>query len=189
VDEDHFDDLTRVLSGTRRFALRGALAVATGWLGVRGVDARKKRKHKRKKRKPKAVPNEYGCLEVGAPCTTVNQCCSGVCEGKKCRAHDTGTCDQQADGVCEAGNYISTLCNGNLCLCARTTAGSKFCGNFDSLYDSCVNCQRDADCAALGFPAGSACVPFVGEHEVCKSVCEDTGGMACLPPCGYVAPD
>lgn len=188
MESPHFDDLTRALSGTRRSVLSGTLALAAGWLGAAASDAKKKRKHKHKKRKPKAKPNEYGCLEVGAPCTTVNQCCSSICDGKKCRAHGAGTCDQQADGVCEAGNYLSTLCNGDICICARTTAGSKFCGMItNSPIDICADCQRDADCAALGYPVGFACVPFGGDHTVCKGVCE--GGTGCVAPCGYAPPE
>ena len=39
----------------------------------------------------------------------------------------------------------------------ETTAGSNFCTQYG--YGMCAACKRDADCAALGAPAGSARVP------------------------------
>jgi hypothetical protein len=142
------------------------LAAATGFLAKPGADAKKKRKHK--KRKPKAQPNEFGCLEVGDPCKSDEQCCSGVCEGKKCRAHDTGTCKQ--DG------QLAPCNNRTNCGCFTTTAGSDICAELFPPSD-CAACQRDADCEALGFPLGSACAPYD-----CPS------GTACMVPCGKAPP-
>jgi hypothetical protein len=65
------------------------------------------------------------------------------------------------------------VCNGNKGICFRTTAGSNVCiNNFD-----CADCQRDVDCAALGYPSGAACVP-VGGDLACAGLCET--GMACV---------
>lgn len=181
MDGSHFDDLLRSLTRPRRSLLGGSLALATGWLGVSAIDAKKKRKHKKRKAK-KAKPNEFGCLELGDPCQSEDQCCSGICEGKKgkktCRAHDTGTCDQTAVGYCEAENPNLTVCNGGNCLCFATTAGSNVCTN----NVTCTDCKRDADCLALGFPRGSACAP-VGGDLACDVLCPETG-MACIAPCG-----
>jgi hypothetical protein len=142
-----------------------------------------KKRHHGKKRK-RARPNQFGCLEVGDPCKNVTQCCSGICDGKKgkrsCRAHGTGVCDQQAEGICTAVNPKLTACdNSGECACFRTTAGSNFCAN-TFVETACADCRKDADCAALGFPAGSACLPFFQGN--CVASCET--GMACLPPCG-----
>jgi hypothetical protein len=189
MDSLHFDDLIRALAGSRRSLLSGGLSLATGLLGIANTDARKKRKRKhkhKKKRTPTATPNEFGCLEVGDPCTSEAQCCSGICEGKKgnktCRAHGTGTCDQDGPNFCTAA---TTLCyNSASCVCARTTAGSNFCGS-GLLPSDCAVCQTDADCEALGFPAGSACVQW--SSGFCAGFCES--GMACIAPCGTPAPE
>ena len=81
MDGLQFDTIVRSFTESRRSLLGTALAATAGWLGVAAADARKKRKHK--KRKPKAKPNEYGCLEVDDPCKRESDCCSGICEGKR----------------------------------------------------------------------------------------------------------
>jgi hypothetical protein len=96
MDDHGFDDLLRALSQPRRSFLAGVVAIAAGWRGGRDASAKKKRKRKhRKKRRRTATPNEFGCLEVGDPCKSSDQCCSGICDGKKdnksCRAHGGGT--------------------------------------------------------------------------------------------------
>lgn len=159
----------------RREVLRG-LAGAGLALGLArftgGADAKKKR---RKKRPKSPKPNAFGCLEVGDTCRNASQCCSGVCEGKHgkrtCRAHDTGTCKQ--DGELKPCNNRTT------CGCFRTTAGSDVCAGLFG-PSACADCQRDADCLALGFPPGSAC-------GLSAIPCES--GMACYVPCGAELPD
>jgi hypothetical protein len=183
VDQNHFERLTKALIAipSRRDVLRGlsGLGLALGVARLPVVVDAKKRKHKKKKKDKKAKPNAFGCLEVGDPCKSADQCCSGICEGKKCRSHDTGTCNQEAPGVCEEGNPPKAHCNGSICWCLRTTAGSNFCGNTGG-PSACADCQKDADCEALGFPSGSACVPY---SEGNCSYCGE-GGMACVVPCG-----
>lgn len=178
MNADRFDELLRVMTGSRRMALGAALA-AVGAGFVPGSDAAGKSRKPGKAKKPK--PNVYGCLNVGARCKRAEQCCSGICEGKKgrrkCRAHDTGTCDQDAPGYCEAGNPYLAQCNGGGCLCFRTTGDSRFCAG--SVV--CETCQRDADCLSLGYPPGSACAPVSGDLA-CEEICES--GMACVTPCG-----
>jgi hypothetical protein len=185
MDSKRFDALARSLGGSRRSLLAGGLALTAGGLGASALDARKRKK--RKKRKPTARPNEFGCLEVNDPCARAEECCSGICEGKKCRAHDTGTCRQDRQGVCSATtNDVPTLTCGNDCYCFRTTAGSNFCAVPPAAVGDpkCVDCKKDADCQALGFPAGSACVPVDLGH--CSGRCAT--GMACLVPCGVDFP-
>jgi hypothetical protein len=188
MDGSQFDSLLRSLMESRRSLLSGALALAGGTLGIANAGARKRRKKKGKKAK-KPKPNAYGCLSVGAACTSEAQCCSGICDGKKgkklCLAHDTGMCDQEAPGYCEAASPYQTRCNNQLlCLCTRTTAGSTICGTVGG-PSICTNCTKDADCVAQGLPAGSACVPFTEGN--CAGNCES--GMACMAPCGSPLPD
>jgi hypothetical protein len=183
MNSRYFDGLICSLVASRRALFPGMLAMAAGWVGVSTGEAKKKHKHKAKK----ANPNEFGCISVGKTCKNAEQCCSGACEGKKgkkrCRAHDTGTCDQNVDGICEADDLAQTLC-GDTCACIRTTAGSNVC--FDPGAGSdCADCQKDADCQALGFPAGSACAPSTGIN--CAGACES--GMLCAVPCGVAPPE
>jgi hypothetical protein len=177
---------------SRRDVLRGlaGAGLGLGMLHVPAVvDAKKKRKRKDKnrKRKPKAKPNQYGCLEVGTPCKSTEQCCSGVCEGKKgktrCRAHGTGTCDQEMPGLCSEPAVLA-VCNGSdQCACLRSTANSNFCAQIGQVR--CIACRKDADCVAQGMPPGSACLPIVGRF--CMGECPETG-MVCMTPCGTMMP-
>jgi hypothetical protein len=65
----------------------------------------------------------------------------------------------------------------------ETTAGSIFCADYS--IGECANCHTDADCEALGAPAGSACVPvatgYCGEFAC-------PGKKACMPRCGKPGP-
>jgi hypothetical protein len=190
MHHDHFDTLTRAVARvpSRRDLLRGlaGLGLGLGLTQFSEIAETKKRKHKRKrtKRKPKVRPNEFGCFEVGDPCRSEADCCSGICEGKRCRAHDTGTCEQGVPGYCQTSllELDKLMCNNDKdCYCLRTTAGSNFCADIDT-PDTCAACQRDSDCEAQGFPPGSACAPVTERH--CAGACES--GMVCQPPCGSV---
>lgn len=196
MDQNRFDVLARALSSmpTRRHLLRGLAGGGLGFSSLRlpaVTEARKKEKHKKRQKKVKA--NAFGCLSVDKTCNNAGQCCSGICEGKKgkrtCRAHGAGTCDQNAPGICEAVDPLQTLCNGvDNCACFRTTAGSNFCVDAVATgsKDFCVNCKKDADCEALGFPPGSACVP-ASDGNCAASTCEI--GMICAVPCGARPPE
>jgi hypothetical protein len=189
---DHVDAMTRTwtILPSRRDVLRGLAGAGLGLGSARlpvVVAARKKRQHKNKEKK--ARPNAFGCLEVGDPCKNATQCCSGSCDGRKgnkrCRAHDTGVCDQEAPGYCESASPFQTRCNNQSnCFCTRTTAGSNICGTVNA-PSVCTDCKKDADCEALGLPLGSACVPF--SEGNCAGNCE--GGMACMALCGSEIPD
>jgi hypothetical protein len=191
LEAQRFDTFARLLARTttrRRLFFSLALSPFAGILAARHAeDAAARRKRKKRAKKPK--PNEYGCLEIGKSCNVEEQCCSGICEGKrekrKCRAHGIGTCEQNEPGLCEAGNPLDTVCNGE-CLCVRTTAGSNYCGTL-LMPSACADCKKDADCEAQGFPTGTACVPFGGEFT-CAGQCEETG-MACIVPCGTPLPE
>jgi hypothetical protein len=181
MDGSRFDALVQSHLGSRRSLLAGGLGLAM--LCRPAISGAKKKKHKRKKHRKMqpSTPNEFGCLEVDDPCTSDDGCCSSVCEGNKrrrtCRAHHTGTCARDQPGYCAVDNPELVLCNGENGgggACFRTTAGSNVCSN----RFECEDCRRDADCEALGYPSGAACVPIEGDL-LCANGCEETG-MACV---------
>lgn len=191
MHERRFDELLHAFATGR--SRRATLAsLASGILAAgsaarwESADARKKGKRQKIKR------NEFGCVNVGSFCKNSGHCCSGICQGKKgkrkCRAHDSALCDQDAAGVCTAPNPVATACNNRAdCACITTTGGSSicaelFCGNPGC--SECADCRQDADCLALGFPAGVACAPV--SKGLCAGFCET--GMACVLPCGAEPP-
>jgi hypothetical protein len=193
MDQQHLTRVTRSLSGmpSRRDVLRGLAAAGLGLGSARLPVATEAKKRKRKKKEKQPKPNAFGCLEVGDACTSEEQCCSGICDGKKgerkCRAHDAGTCKQDAVGVCREGNPLLALCNQDVnCVCFRTTAGSNACAQLIAENGSqCADCQKDADCLTLGFPTGTVCAPLV--VGICDDMCEGT--MGCMVPCATGIPE
>jgi hypothetical protein len=142
------------------------------------VDARKKKRRKRKKhkKKQKVAFNAFGCVDVGNFCQSNEQCCSGICDGSTCQAHDTGGC-QAVDDTCTSDQVV--ICpdvfggaNKVLTLCFQTTGKAPFCGV--RANTQCAACTKDADCVA-DFGAGAACV-------VCADECVDGNHTTCLPP-------
>jgi hypothetical protein len=186
MNQLRFDDITRRFSHlpSRRRLLGG---LASGILGLGAGQfpdlAFAKKKRKRKKKEKKAKPNAFGCLNVGDPCKSEDQCCSGICEGKKgkrkCVAHDAGVCGADSD-ICESGQ--PSFCGGNNpCLCLTTTGNAPFCGEFAPGVPGqtfCSDCSHDTDCEAE-FGPGAACVVYSG---VCADFCPT--GTACVPACG-----
>jgi hypothetical protein len=163
---------------SRRHLLRGLAGLGLG-LGVarlpRVATARKKRKQK-----PKF--NAFGCVNVGDFCQTDDQCCSGICKGRKgkrkCRAHDTGTCKAavQPDG-CGGTNVACTTSLGKPGTCGTTTGKAAYCFAIGDPY----SCQTDADCqAAAGGILGprAACIHCPGGSETVVTACV---GPAPLP--------
>lgn len=167
MDGSHFDGLTRSLAQSRRSLLGAALAATTGWLVTNPAEAKKKRKPRKKPRK--AVPNEFGCLNVGKSCNNADQCCSGMCEGKKgkktCKAHDTGNCT--AGGTVVA----CTTSAGVPGQCATTTGNGGYC----AATSYCIACATDADCQAT---YGG----ILGPHAACIRSVECVAGIACAVP-------
>jgi hypothetical protein len=127
------------------------------------------------------------CAKVGKPCRRAEQCCSGICSGKAgkktCRSHGAGTCNGRHN-ICTTPNPYLVFCNSSaLCACIQTTAGSSFCSDLRYPSFVCADCERDADCVALGFPPGSACAPFTA--GTCSGVCAEEGTTTvCVRPCG-----
>jgi hypothetical protein len=183
MDGTQFDALLRSLGRSRRSLCGGALVTLTGLLAAAGADA-KKRQHKHKKRKKvqPPEPNSFGCLEVGDPCTSEEQCCSGVCDGKKgkktCKAHDTGDCPGRVlSDTCGDGETIS--CNtssGVQGRCETTTGGAPYCAG----GGDCFTCSKDSDCHEVCGPR-SACI-------LCPVGCGGAAGTQCVGPDRVVCP-
>ncbi|MGH2617078.1 MAG: hypothetical protein ACRDJC_17740, partial [Thermomicrobiales bacterium] len=114
MDQHRLTVVTRTLTSlpSRRDVLRGLFGAGLGLAAIRlpNVAAAKKKRRKVKK----ARPNAFGCLEVGDPCKTADQCCSGICQGKKpkkgkkdkskCIAHNVGECGVGQDS-CTAEDF------------------------------------------------------------------------------------
>ena len=86
MDQLRLSTLSRSLTAvpSRRDVLRGLVGAGIG-LGIGRVPevAEAKKKRKRKKQDKPHKPNAFGCLDVGDPCRTAGQCCSGICEGNR----------------------------------------------------------------------------------------------------------
>jgi hypothetical protein len=182
MDGSHFDGLVRSLTKSRRSLLGAALAATTGWLIANPAEAKKKRRPRRKPQK--AEPNEFGCLNVGTSCKNADQCCSGICEGKKgkktCKAHDTGSCAAGSQiGFCGGTDVACTTSFGNPGMCAATTGNARYC----VASGICFACKTDADCQV-------ADGGILGPHAACVrcAECGDAGDTACAVPDGSALP-
>jgi hypothetical protein len=181
VDTVRFDYLTRALSHRlprRTFA--GALGIGAVVFPTL-TDAKKKRKKRKKKKKVKL--NDFGCVDVGKFCKTSDQCCSGICEGKKgnktCQAHDKGSCQANQDTCGGPPFFPCTTSTGESGVCTITTGKAPYCNT----TGGCFPCRKDADC-----------VPFCGLQAacvVCETQCGTTAGFTlCVGPseedaCGF----
>jgi hypothetical protein len=189
MNANRIGELTQTLTSlpSRRDVLRGLAGAGLGLGGLQLAPvANAKKKHKHKKRKPKAKPNEFGCLEIGDACSNADQCCSGLCEGKKgkkrCQAHNVGGCSLDRS---RCFNPAVSPCSATA-TCLTTTGNAPFCAENtgSSLEANCQICSKDKDCEALGFGAGSACVIFRIEGA-CTFGCEGINGStgtACIAP-------
>lgn len=179
MDSTSFDALVRRFSvSTARRTILGTM----GALGMAGAFSRtpwRAAEANRKKRRQKPKKNRFGCIDVGKKCYgKSNQCCSGICEGKKkksrCVAHNVGAC-AAGDNSCPA--FVECGVDGE---CFRTTGKASFCG-LQATCD-CHPCKKDKDCESE-FGPGAACI-------VCTSDCIDVNGSkkgtACVPPAQLV---
>lgn len=165
---------------SRRDVLRSLAGAGLGVGIVRFPDlaAAKKRKRKKRKKNKKvkpAQPNEFGCFEVGDPCRSEADCCSGICEGekgkRKCRAHDGGTGCQAGlieDGCGGDVDVDCTTSTGQLGICNTTTGNAGYCIGIGAA-STVVPCKKDADCRQVCGTDAAACI-----------TCE--GGTACVGP-------
>ncbi len=164
--------MTRSLTSipSRRDVLRGLAGAGVGLSVARFPSGAAAVKGRKKERKPK--PNVFGCLNVGDPCKRADQCCSGICAGRKrrrkCRAHDTGGCRAGSQPIsCNGTDIVCTTSTGNPeGVCTTTTGNGGYC-----VYSgACYPCRKDAECQELCGPQG-ACL-------LCND-CPDTGGTSC----------
>jgi hypothetical protein len=191
VDTDRFDTRTRSLSNSKMLSRRAVVGtLGLGALGLPGLAEAKKRKRKKKK---KVKFNRFGCVNVGSFCKSSSQCCSGTCSGKKgkktCAGHHSGGCTP-ARSLCATANLALSNCNldNNLAQCFTTTGHGGFCADAtppEVPFENCQKCAVDADCVALGYPAGSACVIAEGPPGCDEAGCfghNGSAGTACFPP-------
>jgi hypothetical protein len=155
---------------SRREVLRGLAGVglSLGGLRLSEVEAAKNKPKKRKKRKGKKqtpIPSVTPPPVTGPPPPGRKV---GTCSAlrNRCSVVDPGI------ATCDPANESSA--------CLVTTSGELFCGTLFGFQTSvnCKACDQDADCVALGFPPGSACVQLGGQF--CNG-CEATNNRACLP--------
>jgi hypothetical protein len=179
MDQHRFDSLTRALTSvpSRRTLLRGLAGLGLG-LGVarlpRVATARKKRKQK-----PKF--NAFGCVNVGDFCQTADQCCSGICQGKKgkrrCKAHDTGGCSAGLTPAAACGGTEDVACttsHGQPGKCATTTGNAGYCVAELHGYSN-FSCKTDRDCYV---ESGG----FLGPDVACVLCPDGEGGTLCATP-------
>lgn len=179
MDGNHFDALIHAfaIAAPRRAALSGALGAGLAALltrsGVEEVTAKKK------KRKKKIKRNSFGCVNVGMFCKNDDQCCSGICEGKKgkkkCKAHDAEGCQAgQKSADCGGIDVSCTSSAGKEGTCNATTGNAGYCLN----DGECFPCRKDADCQPFCGPA-AACI-------VCADCEETSTGCAGPSPCDFL---
>jgi hypothetical protein len=196
MDTNRFNEVASVLAAvpSRRDIVRGLFATGLGF-GARRLPEAAAAKKKRKKKPQKPSLNAFGCVNIGGTCRgNDDNCCSGLCQGKKpkkgrkdtstCVAHNTGGCTAERS-ACFTGNE-SSLC-GPAAICLATTGNAGFCAA--SVFSQEVNCRpcgKDQDCEAAGFGQGSACVlvnqGFCAASDTNCSGINGSSGTACLPP-------
>jgi hypothetical protein len=177
MDGTQFDHMIREFTRSRRSLLGGGLAAVTGRLVGPAVEARKHRKGEKRKGK-KVRPNEFGCLELGNPCGSAADCCSGICEGKKgkrrCGAHDTGGCVAGSTSIsCGGADVACIAAPGEAGLCATTTGNAGYCRS--AFYD--YPCQTDFDCQTVN---GGR----LGPRAACIRCAVAVGGSICVTVTG-----
>ncbi|MCA9878758.1 MAG: hypothetical protein KC442_13285 [Thermomicrobiales bacterium] len=190
MDSDRFDDVARALSPllTRR-GLAGLLGLTALGTAELAEAKRKRRKKKRKKKKskngngndntpkPQVKLNAFGCVNVGDFCENSGQCCSGICDGAACKAHDVDSCQAgQTDLTCSGVN-TNVECNaqgGGDGLCLTTTGNAGYCAG-DREIAQCVTCNKDADCTGV-CGQGAACVLCANcpEGRTCAGAAEES---------------
>jgi hypothetical protein len=119
-----------------------------------------------------------GCLANGKRCARANECCSGMCRGRKgkkrCRpAPGQGSCTIDKDACSGAGARATCSAgSGADCVCFRRTNGAAFCA--DGRFDFESACRPCAEC-----PAGAVCISApLGSCSLCE------WSTLCLRPCG-----
>jgi hypothetical protein len=176
VDRNDFDALTRSLSAlpSRRAIVRGFVGAGLG-----GALGRLPQSTVARKRRKKVTLNAFGCVNVGDFCRNADQCCSGICEGKKgkkrCKGHGAQGCRPGIqDNTCDESGGTDVRCttstgdpNG---VCGTTTGNAGYC-----LYSGgCYGCSKDVECQALCGPQAACircddCLQDVGVSTSCAT--------------------
>jgi len=170
MDADRFDAVIRSLSPVR--SRRAALGLAGGAIAALGLsrapDAQAKSRKKKKKK----------CKDA-ADCKSGQQCANGKC------VTGQGTCATGADTCAGIGDPFCFDASGkHECICQTRLQGGTVCGVFGNA-SACDQCQTDADCLAMGFPAGSSCTQDFGPQ--CQA-CQNNNKGICTLPCGVKDP-
>jgi hypothetical protein len=170
MDSDRFDGLTRSVSTLlSRRTLAGGLGL--GMVALPNLsEAKHKHKHKHKKKK-KVKHNDFGCVNVGSFCKNADQCCSGICQGKKdkkkCQAHDTGGCQPGSATLGCGGDKVDcTTSAGSAGLCGTTTGNAGYCFNAVAIGPPC---SKDADCQAETGSSTAACIVCATSEPFCAN--------------------
>lgn len=176
MDTDRFDHLTRSIS---TLLSRRTLASALG-LGALALPSLVGARKKKRKKKKTVTFNDFGCVNVGGFCKNSDQCCSGICQGKKdkktCQAHDADVCTGQ-DG-CIGDLQPCTTAAGTPSLCVLTTGNAGYCQS----NAFCFDCTRDADCVPF-CGTGAACIVCAEcLEEGPQTACASTDLDGCQPP-------
>lgn len=164
-------DVAGTLLPSRRDVVRALAGVGVS-LGLVGQVDPSAAKRKKKRKKIQIRRNAFGCVDVGARCENAEQCCSGVCLGKKgkksCLAHHESTClSGQSGDFCGGATVSCPVSNTTNGVCLTTTGNAGFC----AASAHCFACTKDADCTGL-CGDNAACVQCQG--------CPDTGGVTCV---------
>jgi hypothetical protein len=183
MDSNRFDALARSVSTlVSRRKLAGGLGLSALMLPGLG-EAKKKHKHKKKK---KVKFNDFGCVNVGNFCKNSEQCCSGICQGKKdkkkCQAHDASTCQagQTVVACGGSGNVTCTTSSGDPGgSCLTTTGHGALCAHFAT----CFVCTKDADCQAPCGPQAACivCPACAAAPGNAGTLCAAGDGSTCAP--------
>lgn len=163
MDRTRFGDLPRSVANSRRSLVSGLLALATGFLTMPGVAARKQR---RKKEAAKAR------CEGGARCRPQSRAatCAGRCGTWRNNCDEPVTC-----GTCASGQQC--LSNGSCAVARERNADCGACGGSNPGIEGerhCIAgplqpyvlCANTADC-----PPGSHCQD-IGFGGVCIELCD-----------------
>ncbi|MGH2614514.1 MAG: hypothetical protein ACRDJC_04695 [Thermomicrobiales bacterium] len=183
-----FETLIRALTDrpiARRALTRGlaGAAMAAGLARWSGEDLHARKRRKRKTRN-KPLENAFGCRNVGVVCTSANQCCSGLCAGKRgkkgksskktCRAHDASDCRIDQDS-CSGTNFACITSTGEEGFCHVTTGNASYCAN-DGIEFPCTKdeecnpfCGPLAACNVCNIP-GEAPEQFCGGSSGCAQI-------------------
>jgi hypothetical protein len=173
---ERLDSLTRAIS-TRLSRRTLASVLGLGALTIRNLTEAKKRKKKKHIKR-----NAFGCVNVGGFCKNADQCCSGICAGKKgkkkCRPHDGGSgCQAGQSEGCAGDPSNCVTSTGDTGVCDTTTGNAGYCGH----GFVCTACSKDVDCQERCGQAAVACIkcPDCDGTATFQTACVGPGRVDC----------